>query len=144
MGESGPAFVAYFGPVLDALRDLGASARPKEVKEWIVESLDIPDDVLVATNKNGLSKFGNQVDWARFYLAKGGYLDSGGRGIWTLTEKGRKTQLEHPQALAIYRKLHPAIKNKKENGEIVLELPSSVLIHHSQSASPPTRPAPGQ
>jgi restriction system protein len=35
------------------------------------------------------TRFENQVHWARFYLAKTGYIDSSQRGVWTLTEKGR-------------------------------------------------------
>jgi len=35
------------------------------------------------------TRFENQVHWARFYLAKAGYIDSSQRGVWTLTEKGR-------------------------------------------------------
>lgn len=35
------------------------------------------------------TRFENQVHWARFYLAKAGYIDSSQRGLWTLTEKGR-------------------------------------------------------
>ena len=35
------------------------------------------------------TRFENQVHWARFYLARAGYIDSSQRGVWTLTEKGR-------------------------------------------------------
>ena len=35
------------------------------------------------------TRFENQVHWARFYLAKAGYIDSSQRGVWSLTEKGR-------------------------------------------------------
>ena len=38
--------------------------------------------------KNAVSRFENQVHWARFYLAKTGYIDSSRRGVWALTEKG--------------------------------------------------------
>src|SRR5207253_2677382 len=34
----------------------------------------------------------NQVHWARFYLAKAGYIDASQRGVWTLTEKGRSLE----------------------------------------------------
>lgn len=35
------------------------------------------------------TRFENQVHWARFYLAKAGYIDSSQRGVWSLTEKGQ-------------------------------------------------------
>jgi restriction system protein len=36
---------------------------------------------------------GNQIDFARFYLARGGYIDGSKRGVWTLTQKGLTTYL---------------------------------------------------
>jgi restriction system protein len=36
------------------------------------------------------TRFENQVHWARFYLAKAGYIDASQRGVWTLTDKGRQ------------------------------------------------------
>jgi len=72
----GPKFVTYFGPLLVALRDLGGSARPSEAKDAIARALNIPQDEQEEILRTGQSRFGNQVDWARFYLAKAGYLDS--------------------------------------------------------------------
>ncbi len=50
-------FIRWFGPLLDALRDLGDSGN-----------LDLPDELLDQTLKSGGSKFHNQVAWARQYL----------------------------------------------------------------------------
>jgi restriction system protein len=36
------------------------------------------------------SRVRNQAQWSRFYLAKGGILDSSKRGIWRLTENGSR------------------------------------------------------
>lgn len=113
MKKAGPVFVSYFGSVLDALRELGASAKPKEVYDWIVESKGISDSVLVATNKNGRSKFENQVAWARFYLAKAGLIDSTQQGVWALTESGRKTRLTHEQALDLFRNVQKQFPKKE-------------------------------
>lgn len=41
----------------------------------------------------------NQVHWARFYLAKTGYIDSSQRGVWTLTEKGRLLEAVTPDCI---------------------------------------------
>ncbi|WP_298975283.1 winged helix-turn-helix domain-containing protein, partial [uncultured Roseobacter sp.] len=66
----GPKFVQYFQPVIDGFRDLGSSAKPKEVYSWIAEHHDIPQAEIEGTTKGGQSKFENKVGWARFYLAK--------------------------------------------------------------------------
>lgn len=97
-------FVKWFGPLLDALRDLGDSGRPREVSDRIVKNLRLPDDVLDETLKSGGSKFHNQVAWARQYLVWEGLLDSSKHGTWTLTEKGRSAHISEAEAGEIFKK----------------------------------------
>ncbi len=82
-------FSDYVNPLLDVLKRLGGSARPAEVCPIIAKDLALPDAVLEERLDNGVSRFENQVHWARFYLVKDGYIDSSRRGVWSLTEKGR-------------------------------------------------------
>lgn len=82
-------FGRYFNPVLDALRALGGSARPGEVYDWVAHSLGVTDAERDVQNKSGVSRFENDVAWARHYLVKDGLLDSSKWGVWSLTEAGR-------------------------------------------------------
>jgi restriction system protein len=82
-------FATYINPLIIALKQLGGSAHADEVCTAVADKLNLSDDVLDKQLKNGQSRFENQVHWARFYLSTTGYLDSSGRGIWALTEKGR-------------------------------------------------------
>lgn len=93
----------FFGPLLDALRDLGGSARSAQVKDHVVDRLRIPEAERAEFLNNGVSRVGNQIDWARFYLAKAGYLDSSKRGVWALTEKGRESKLSFEGVRQIIR-----------------------------------------
>ena len=54
-------FVTWFGPLLDALRELGDSGKPREVSNKIAETLNLPDELLDETLKSGANKFHNQV-----------------------------------------------------------------------------------
>jgi len=90
---SGPAFVRFFGPVIAALHDLGGSARPSEVRDWIVRELHISEEEQAEALPSGNPRFDNQVAWARFYLAKAGLVDSSKRGVWALSDQGRSA---HP------------------------------------------------
>src|SRR6266566_10139040 len=108
---SGPEFVRLFAPLLDTLRDLGNSGRPKEVSAKIAERLSVPAAELDRVNKNGLSRFDNQVAWARFYLAKAGLIDTSRRGVWTLTDAGRQARLDHQSALRIFQKIQQKWKD---------------------------------
>src|SRR5713101_6289268 len=85
----GSRFARYMNSVLDALRELGGSARPGEVYDWIAQRLGISDAERSEDNRSGASRFENDVAWARFYLVRTGYLDSSRRGVWSLTEQGR-------------------------------------------------------
>lgn len=94
----GPQFVRYFGPVVRALRELGGSARPAEVRDKVAQDLKIPDGKIDELLESGTSRFNNQVAWARFYLARAGYIDSSLRGVWSLTDKGRDADLDHRES----------------------------------------------
>ena len=83
-------FTKYIGPVVAAIRELGGSGRPDEVRAVVARNLQISDAEQSEPLPSGVqTRFENQVHWARFYLAKAGYIDSSQRGVWTLTEKGR-------------------------------------------------------
>jgi restriction system protein len=114
-------FTKWFGPLLDALRDLGDSGKPKEASAKIATKLGLPDSVLDETLKSGGSKFHNQVAWARQYLVWEGLLDSSKYGTWKLTEKGKTTKLNEDEAHDIFLKwvaIHQkARKNKVKDAE---------------------------
>lgn len=53
-------FVKRFGLILYALRSLGESAKPKEVREWIANSQNLSDETLnECYEKTGSLKFPN-------------------------------------------------------------------------------------
>ncbi len=86
-------FVKWMGPLLDCLRSLGGSAKPREVSDWIAEALGLSDEQREEILKSGQQRFHNQVQWARQYLVWEGLLDGSRRGVWTLTQKGWSTKL---------------------------------------------------
>ncbi|WP_457663745.1 restriction endonuclease [Sinorhizobium medicae] len=111
----GPKFVQYFQPVIDGLRDLGSSAKPREVYTWIAEHHPIPKEEIESTTKGGQSKFENKVGWARFYLARGGLIHTEQRGVWVLTETGRKANLSHDDAYNLFKSIHDGFQ--REGGQ---------------------------
>lgn len=110
--SEGPRFVRYFGPVVEALKDLGGSGNPDEVRAMVASRLAISEQEQGEQLPSGSSRFDNQVAWARFYLTRAGLLDSSRRGIWSLTEKGRVTTLSHTAALQLFKDLHKVFFNE--------------------------------
>lgn len=117
-------FVKWFGPLLEALRDLGDSGKPKEVTSRIAANLNLSDKILDETLKSGVNKFHNQVAWARQYLVWEGLLDSSKHGTWKLTEKGKNTKLDSETSRKIFIKwveIHQRARKEKSDNEIIAE-----------------------
>jgi restriction system protein len=115
-------FTKYMGPVLEALKELGGSGRPREVTDKVARNLNISDKTREETLKNGSSKWDNQVAWARQYLVYAGLIDNSKRGVWVLTPLGQKTTLSENQGHEIFLKqvaMYQKAKKEKIDEEII-------------------------
>ena len=122
--KSQAEFIKWFGPLLDALRDLGDSGKPKEVSSKIAENLKLSDSILDETLNSETNKFHNQVAWARQYLVWEGLLDSSKHGTWKLTDKGRTTTLNEEQSRELFLKwvkFHAKARKEKSEKTIIEE-----------------------
>lgn len=129
-------FIKWFGPVLEALRALGGSAKPREISEWIANNLNLSDDILNSRyEKSGQLKFQNQIAWARQYLVWDELLDSSKHGVWTLTAKGWKTKLDEKQAHAIFLKWVKIFQELRDNKES-LEGEKQKVVDTQESSEP--------
>ena len=102
---AGARFAGYMRPLIDALKELGNSGTPREVKDKIAANLQLPDEVINDQLKSGESRFSNDVHWARYYLVKEGYLSSSKRGVWSLTEKGLESDVTPEMAQEIAKRV---------------------------------------
>ena len=103
-------------PLLQALRDLGGSATPAEVRKKIIENEHLSDEVVNETRgKTQVNKFENEVAFARNYLVGAGYIDKSVRGVWTLTEAGKTVELTAEMASDIFKKGVSDAKSNKTN-----------------------------
>jgi F0F1-type ATP synthase epsilon subunit len=91
--------------VIAALAELGGSGRPDEVGAAIAKAMSLSEEEQQERIPSGVqSRFENQVHWARFYLAKGGYIEASQHGVWTLSDKARALgDVSAAQAREIYR-----------------------------------------
>lgn len=105
--HKGPKFLRFFNPILNVLNDLGGSGNSSEVKDLVIEKMNIPETELEEKLKSGASRVRNQIAWARIYLVKAGLLDdSSKRGIWSLTKRGAGTELSMEDSLRLFKKVH--------------------------------------
>jgi restriction system protein len=119
---SGPKFVQFFSPVIEALKELDGSGRPSEVREVISRQLNISESDRTELLDGGVPRFDNQVAWARFYLVKEGLVDSSKRGVWSLSDRGREIELlSFDESLAIFRRIHSEFQPEKVSEEEIAQ-----------------------
>jgi len=86
-------------PLLRALAELGGEGRPREVFPLVTDSFpDVPPEDFLEQISTGGNKWTNRIQWARQALIAKGQLCSRGRGVWAITEAGRKRlQISTPE-----------------------------------------------
>lgn len=97
-------FARWMGPLLDCLRAVGGSARPREVLPWLRDRSGQSAAELDSPLKSGQSRFYNQVHWARQYLVWEGLIDDSRHGVWSLTTEGWKRQIDLQAAGELVRR----------------------------------------
>lgn len=113
---SNAAFLRWFNPLIQALRDLGGSASPAEARTKIIENEKLTDEEVNATRgKSNVNKFENEVAFARNYLVNAGYIDKSVYGIWTLTEAGMTVDMTEDLASEIFKKVVSENRSKRNN-----------------------------
>jgi len=136
MAKAKSEFVKWMGPMLNALRELGGSGKPREVCDLIAQRSDISDKKLEETLKSGQTRFYNQVHWARQYLVWEGLLDGSVRGTWTLTTKGYETKLNEAESRKLFLKwvkIHAeARKSTQETAPVTTETADNAGDDHRQ------------
>ena len=91
-----PTSEALLWPTLKALEARGGSASIQELSGQVATDLELPDEMLdVLHGKNGpKSEVNYRASWARTRLKFIGAADNTTRGVWTITEVGRRIQTE--------------------------------------------------
>ena len=114
-------------PTLEALKSCGGSASIRELSEWIAGNLNLSDELLDAPHKNGRwSEVDYRAGWARTDLKSVGAVDNTSRGVWTITDIGRKIQTEK-ELRDLFKQQKRAWPQKKR------QLRSAVATHGSQA-----------
>lgn len=136
-------FVKWLGPILEALRDLGGSAKPREITQWIGKNKNIPDEILNERyEKSGVLKFQNQVAWARQYLVWEELLESSKHGVWTLTNKGWQTSLNEKQSHDIFLKWVKVFQDLREKkGSHNAQIEAENIVKSQEGTEPENTPS---
>ncbi len=130
-GKSNAAFLRWFKPVLQALRDLGGSATPADTRRKIIENEHLTEEEVSETRgRNNVNKFENEVAFARSYLVSGGYIDNSVTGIWKLTEAGMNVDMTDELASETFKNGVAGMKSKKAAKENALGDADVDTVHY--------------
>ena len=100
MKQDVPAYYEYFNPTLDALKQLGGSGSISEIEEQIVESMNLSTALIeIPHGETNQTEVAYRIAWARTYLKKVDLIQNSSRGVWSLTELGRKTDNVNPDTV---------------------------------------------
>ncbi|MBW3091485.1 AAA family ATPase [Bifidobacterium sp. 82T10] len=113
----------WMAPVLQALKELGGSAKFQQVHDQIVHDFNLSQETLTAVGgKNKVNRFDNDLRSARNHLVQGGYIDNSVRGVWTITESGKTVDMNDAFASELIRanRKATAARRKKTDANNVL------------------------
>ncbi len=86
-----PKYHQLMRPTLVALDKIGGSASLNEINDTVVADLGLSQEALTIEYESGAGAvIPDRLSWARSHLKAAGFLASGGRGIWLLTDLGRQ------------------------------------------------------
>jgi restriction system protein len=86
-----PKYHELLWPTLRALNELGGSGTINEILDQVVELEGYTEEQQSVPHGDGpTSELAYRSAWARTYLKKIGAIDNSERGVWSLTEEGRK------------------------------------------------------
>lgn len=85
-----PKYTDFMLPTLQVIRDLGGSAGIEEIGDKVSTLMNLTQEQMDATYAtSGAPIVPDRMSWARSWLKLAGFLESGGRGLWVLTDAGR-------------------------------------------------------
>ncbi len=90
-----PAYTDIFWPVLKVLDEVGGSASIAELSSLVSIKMELsPDTLNILHGAGPRSEFEYRLAWARTHLKFIGAVENSERGVWSLTDKGRKLSSE--------------------------------------------------
>lgn len=118
-----PDYQSLMRPLLEAVSD-GQPTRTSDVAQTVAEALQLSEQDLGEMLPSGKqATFANRLGWAKTYLTKAGALQSEGRGVIRITERGHKLLQRVPRRitqsdLTTYEEFRQFISAKQPAGAV--------------------------
>ena len=84
-----PKYYEFFAPVMECLKDEEHHSA-KETVEYCASYYKLSTEEQNEKLQSGKTKLSNRVGWARTYLSKAGLIEKINRGVYAITNEGKK------------------------------------------------------
>lgn len=111
----------WLAPIVDALYELGGSAPRTDAMEKVFSMCGITDEEIAESYKSGTSKVKNELDYAMLALYAEGIMCGHTRGLWELSDLGKRILISDDLAGRIVAKVNK-ISLAKKQGDVVPEI----------------------
>ena len=91
-----PTFDALFNPLIQAMKNLGGSARNEEIVDEVAKVLKMSDEDYNRIHRKNTTQLEYRLGWTKNYLKHFGILQNSAKGVWFLTPKGQETTSVDP------------------------------------------------
>lgn len=88
-----PTYDSLLEPTIRALQALGGSGTIQEICDKVCELEGYSEQQSVLHKQGPRNEISYRLAWSRTYLKNYGAVENSGRGLWSLTEKGRSLQV---------------------------------------------------
>jgi hypothetical protein len=116
-----PKYDELFNPLLKALHDLGGSSSLKKVEDQVAAIVKLTPEEINEIHRGNRTKLEYRLAWSSNYLKRYGLIDKSKRGIWSLTEEGKKVIEVDKDEVNRFVKSADALKFKKRLSKRILE-----------------------
>lgn len=125
-----PTQIELIVPTFEALVALGGSATVDEIREQVIKTLNLSDEIVDEPHKGKASQqteLEYQLAWARTRLKSFGAINNSARGVWMITtEYSGQTTISRNEVVAYNNKEKTVRKAGKSNGVDTLVTNSSL------------------
>ena len=120
-------------PLLLEIEKAGGKARPKDLYPRVTAHFpQITQEDLKRMLPAGNPQWTNRIQWVRLHLIKDGELDGSERGVWAITEAGRRRLDAHRKGIRYEPPRVPAKKRAKARARKVK--PTTGRVDHDEIA----------
>ena len=104
-------------PLLEVVKENGGSATIQEIEDGVAEKMGLTEDELSVVHGEGpRTEIAYRLAWCRTYLKYVDALENSTRGVWSITEQGRKlTEAEVAQVPARVHAMKPTREKAADN-----------------------------